>query len=166
MENSISITEKRLIRSLLTKKTDKELAEMLGRPVEIISDFLTSLDLKVRRPVGKVKKQRQQISTISLDQPPDPPKQKRIKKKKPKSVRVQEKLEKQRLKEKDGERKRLLKEDHERARRRKKEIESKKLPTRVIDLTGTVAVRLNSKTTVWVKPGYNIEELKKRYKIK
>jgi len=37
--------------------------------------------------------------------------------------------------------------------------------TRPLDLTGQFPVKLNARTTVWVKPGTDIEKLKAKYKI-
>lgn len=171
MENKLSITEIRYIRSLAASKTDEQLAEMLDKPMELISAQFALMANLPKRP-GEKPVVVHSPKVPKAPKPPKPAKNTVAKVKAPKSVRVSRadrKLKRDREKavkeQQNREKRSLLQDELQRLKNRKDRLEKSIYATRPLDLTGTVAIKLNAKTTVYVKPGTNIEELKKKYKI-
>lgn len=167
MDNGLTITEMRLIRSLLSVKTDDQLAMLVGKPVGLVTTYIGSYTVAPIRPTPKTNKQQAESNIRKKHHPllqAELEKQTRSEKRKSEKEERMRQLqqEEQRRKEKQ----KLTQSEQARVAARKKERERSKLPTRKIDLTGTIAIRLNSKTTVWVKPGTDIEKLKQTLKIK
>lgn len=165
----LTMTEMRLIRSLLSVKTDSELANLVGKPVNIVTEYIDSYSFNPIRPTRKevgynkmpgLKRKPELGPAINGKELAQERAAER------KRIREQKIILKRKEEERNAIRAKALLAEQNRTNARKKRIEAAKLPTRKIDLTGTIAVKLDSKTTVWVKPGTDIDALKKQYKIK
>lgn len=171
MEQKLTISDIAYIRNLADNKTDEELAVMIGKPVVLVQmQFSLMADLP-KRPWEKG-------PVVKL---PKPPKKKKVSSKLVKSVKKKsskkEKAVKNRTKtgsQRDKQKKKAVKKRkvvkvQEEVLNRQKEWKGKndkaQFKTRQLDLTGTIPIKLNAKTTVWVKPGTDIEKLKKKYNI-
>ena len=169
MENKLSISEIRYIRSLVAHKTDKQLAEMVGKPVELITLQLSLMSGLPKRPDEKKVAQ----ATIPTSSPTrlKPPKKEKVRSSAKKRIShaerkvLREKKKVDKIKE-QREKQSLHIQEEARVKERSKRLARGKFKTRVLDLTGTIRVMLNAKTTVWVKPDTDIEQLKKKYNIR
>jgi hypothetical protein len=150
-KNKLTIIEIRYIRALAAVKTDEELAVMIEKPVELIKAQFALM-------AGLPKRPDEPLPVVALASPG----KKRISHAERKMIREQKKVEEKKQKR---EKQNLHAQEQDRLRERKKRLERETFKTKQLDLSGTVCVKLNEKTTVWVKPGTDIEELKKKYKI-
>lgn len=132
------------MRALAAFKTDEQLAKLLDKPVDLIKLQFSIMACLPKRPEEKPAAIAKLLSTGDTDSLPVTELEIVKKEKKPLSVHAQA-LD--RLKSRKGKNQKGI------------------YKTRPIDLKGQVRVKLNDRTTVYAKPGYDIEELKKKYKI-
>lgn len=119
MDNDLSITEIRFIRSLLSVKTDAQLAELLEKPVALVTEQISTMSGIVKRPQIKYNDNKRNFRKPIKKQPVF-----------------------------------------------KRRSENVVFATKKIDLSDKIPVRLNAKTTAYVKTGTDIEKLKQLLKIK
>lgn len=143
METNLSVMEIRLLQGLVVKASHQDIAAMLGKPIEVIGPA-----------VEKIAKANKLVSFQSkLDS--------KAKKQVAAIARKQEKVVKAR-KLKTNEAKvisRVIEQQQEINRRKSREPEYK---TKVVDYSQMIAVRLDAKTTIYAKPGDDIEALKRK----
>lgn len=145
MDKVFTITEHRLIRSLLAKKNDAEIAGLIDCSAEQIADYVSRLSGVGKRPEKKQ---------------PKPVKQK------PLSVKKLQQISDKARKEKEQKRAaRLAKQELARQKDVRKREERRCFKTIPFDPAGKILVRLNSKTQVWVKPGTDIAAIKEKFKM-
>jgi hypothetical protein len=165
MENKLTISEIECIYNLAGHKTDEELSAIIKKPVAIIQMQFALIDGLPNRPWEKGP----ELKPASLPKTPKKNKirsngKERISHAERKVIREQKQVQKKN--EKTG--KKPLSahaQALDRLKMRKDRCGKSIYATRKLDLTGTIPVKLNNRTTVWVKPGADIEELKKKYKI-
>jgi hypothetical protein len=157
MEPKLTIAEITYMRALAAFKTDEELAKMMDKPVELIKLQFSIMAGLPKRPEEKPEAIARLLATgdpsTITDTEPVIDKKKPGRKKKPVEVKPAKKLISAHA------------QAEERLKIRKDKNNKSIYKTKKIDLTGKVPVKLNSKTTVYVKPGYDIDELKRKYKI-
>lgn len=163
--NKLTIIEIRYIRSLAAVKTDEELAIMIEKPVELIKAQFALMAGLPRRPGEKIILERLPPPPESI---PVPAKEKPVKKVKAGS---RTKAGSQRDKQaKKAVKKRVQVQVNEKVLQRQKEWkrnnETIQYETKQPVDSDTIPYRLNHKTTIYAKPGTNIEELKKKYNIR
>lgn len=156
--NKLTIIEIRYIRSLAAVKTDEELAIMIEKPVELIKAQFALMAGLPKRPEEKPAAIRELLSSSPDSAPVAETVKKERKKPGPKPKNPVKKKKSKKLNSAHAQ-------AEERKRNRSNRNNQKVFVTRPLDLTGKVAYKLNSKTTVWEAPGADIEELKKKYKI-
>jgi hypothetical protein len=147
MANEFSITEIRLIKSLLSKKTDEAIAMILERPVEEVTAKIRELsgmevshsDIMRRRKI----RQEEQL---------------RLKEEK-KRINL---LQQQQNIKKASTSKLISLQNAEREQRRKT-LASPLFATRAIDYSEMKAVRIDSRTIIYAKPGEDPEVVRKKY---
>lgn len=167
--NKLTIIEIRYIRSLAAVKTDEELAAMIEKPVELIKAQFALMAGLPRRPGEKIILEKLPPAPIEV---PDAERalQKSSKKSKIKKLGSKTKAGSQRDKQvKKAAKKRVQVQVNEKVLHRQKEWKGKndkvQYQTKSPVSAGMILFRLNHKTTIYAKPGTNIEELKRKYKI-
>lgn len=176
MENKLSITEIRFIRSLAGKKTDEELADMINKPIALVQmqfSLMSNLPKRPweRGPVIKVPKtpKKEKIRSKS-EKPvkeksikPKPVKEKPVKKSRAKIGSRRDKQAKKAVKKRE-----VVKVNEAVVNRQKEwknKNEKRQFKTKSAIKAGTIPYKLNAKTVIWDKPGVNIEQLKKKFNI-
>jgi len=143
MENEFSLLELRLIQSMLTKKSDEEIAEIIGRPVAEVSSYTT---LFVR---GKEIITRQQVIDAN-------------KKKKKEKFEKKEAARKQ--KEWDEHTDIILKRQKVKSARAKiKKNDEPSFATRSTNYATKTLVRIDRKTSVYVDSGTDVELFRRQF---
>jgi len=138
--NDFSLIELRIARSLITKKSVQFISEVLNRPYEQTLDLIRNMsDSQKLIPFEK------QLDNNKLKV--------KLKKKNQKRFDDQDRVEKKR---------RTAKQLYEQERDSKKRA-GPQFKTRVINMSELVAVKIDHKTTVYVKPGTDIEATRKKY---
>jgi hypothetical protein len=145
MDKIFTITEHRLIRSLLANKTDDQISLILGCDKNDIMSYVAKLKGVGKRPETKPIKAKatKPISLKGLGKKSD-------------KVDQQKKIK---------ENQHRINRDHERHINRKKAESRSTFKTIPFTAEGKIKVRLNVKTEVWVKPGTDIDALKKKLRI-
>jgi hypothetical protein len=172
-KDKLTIIEIRYIRALAAVKTDEELAVMIEKPVDLIKAqfaLMCGLPKRPDEPLPAVATASIAESKVKSAKLPKVPKKEKIRKGEKKSIshaerkvrREQKKAEEEKLKR---DKQSLHAQEQDRIRERSKRATRSTFKTRTLDLSNTIRVQLNAKTTVWVKPGTDIDELKKKYKI-
>jgi len=153
MNTQFSPLEVQLIRSSLSTKTDMEIAEVLERPVEEVR-------AKINEITGGAADERE--SDVKKYQ--EEKAQARIKKAKPakapKIIRKKEAPVKKPEKQVDVEK--VWEQQKAQARMREARLT---FQTKPVDLTGMISVRIDHRTTIFVKPGTDIEQAKHNYQL-
>jgi hypothetical protein len=149
MESNFSAFELTLTRSLLGKKSAGDIAGILSRDINDVESLITDLTKGGRKTYAETKAAKE----------PSPHQLELLQKRR---LREEARQKKEAKRLEDQKRKNL---DNAGFEKRKMKREQK-IPTRAINLEGTIRVQLNSKTIVWVKPGTDIEKLKLDLKIK
>lgn len=141
-KNEFTLTEIRLIQSLLTKQSDEDIAELLDRPVEAVSEKIRELcTITGKKSFAVATKERQHKKVIN-------------KRKDKANLEMQKSAELQvKIKKRE---KQVVQ------RRQPPKPEPTKLATKHVDYSKLISVRINSKTIIYAKPGEDIEQLKKR----
>jgi hypothetical protein len=167
MEQKLTVPEITYIRALASIKTDEELAKMMDKPVELIKLQFSIMANLPKRPEEKPSAIAKLLAT-SVDIPAtsnettESPKKKRVTHAERKIIRDQkEATEREKRKEKQL----AHMQEIEQSKIRKDRLRRGTYATRPIDLSGKVPIKLNAKTVIWAKPGTDIEELKRKYKI-
>lgn len=155
MEIQLTISDQVLIRNLGAYKTPEQLARIINKPVELIRSQCESVANQFTK-MPKVSKSPKKVKIRSAGK-------KRISHVERKLIREKKKAEEAKLKR---EKQSVHAQEQERLRERRKKLEKSTLVTRQLDLTNAVRVQLNAKTTVWVKPGTDIDKLKQQFNIK
>lgn len=159
MEQKLTISDIEYIYNLAGHKTDEELAAIIKKPVAVIQMQFSLMTGLPERPWEKI---------IAVESKPTPEKAskpikiKRLSHADRKIIRNQKQANKKKEKEENQS---LHSQEMQRQKARKEKLDKSIYATRELDLTGTIPVKLNDRTTVWIKPGTNIDELKKKYKI-
>lgn len=158
MENEFSFFELTLTRALLSKKPAEHIAGLLHRDISEVNELITHLTKSGRKSYAQITEESNVKKIVRV--------------RKQRSVDLL-KIEKRRLKEEERQRIELRKQEDQKRKNldnagfeKRKQAREKRLPTRPINLEGTIRVQLNAKTLVWVKPGTDIEKLKKDLRIK
>jgi hypothetical protein len=133
-----------ILRENVDSMTDKELSQALGKPVTAIAQKIRELQLLRPRPV-KVPK----------------PVKLRIKKERP----LTEKQIRKQIDDRKKEEERKRRNDMERWRHESKarNPNNRVVQSKEVDYSELRTVRIDSKTWIYVKPGEDIEKLKKKY---
>jgi hypothetical protein len=150
MTTPLSHLEIQLIRSSLLTKTDEELSSLLDRPAEEIATVVLNLcEGNLDERISSL----QQVSEKKLI-----------------PIKSRKRLENERKEAKLEENRRdLAIRSNIELRRRKERTaweERRSFKTKSVDLSELVAVKIDSKTTVFVKPGTNIAKVKEQYQRK
>jgi hypothetical protein len=158
MEQKLTIPEITYMRALASVKTDEELAKMMNKPVELIKLQFSIMAGLPKRPEEKPEAIAKLLSS-NVDVVVDEPVKKEKKKPGPKPKNPEKKKKQKKLHS-----------AHAQAEGRKKIRSGRNnqsiYKTKPLDLSGKVPYKLNAKTTVYAKPGANIDKLKKKYNIK
>ena len=150
MENEFSLLELRIIQSLLPTRSFAEIAEVIERPVEDISEYV-SIYIKGKDIVPK---------QHAIDEKKNFQKEKSVKK-----ISVKEKIKSEAARKKDieKEQKRLrMQRDQESANSRKRKREPL-FKTKMVDQTGMVHVRIDARTFIQIPAGSDAEVEKKKF---
>lgn len=157
MANDFSFFELTLTRALLSKKPAEHIAGLLHRDIGEVNELITRLTKSGRKSYAQITEGKNVKKNVRV--------------RKPRPVDLL-KIERRRLKEEDRQRKEVKKQEEQKRKNldnagfeKRKQARAKRLPTRVINLEGTIRVQLNAKTLVWVRPGTDIEKLKKDLRI-
>jgi hypothetical protein len=167
MTHQFSFLETTLIRSSLDSKTDAEIALLLERDIEEISieiDRITGGQAEKRSfDIQKIREEafqkQREISEQKLAiQKEKEDRQRRIQEKKKLSAEFKAKKEKE-YRERAT---RMSREEHRQKNRREKDSRQK-FKTRELNMSELQSVKIDDKTFVFVKPGTDIEKIKKQY---
>jgi hypothetical protein len=159
MDQKLTVPEITYMRSLAAFKTDEELAKMMNKPVELIKLQFSIMAGLPKRPEEKpaaIAKLLASKSDVAADVNVPVKKERNRPGPKPKKPAKKKKAKKLHSAHAQAE---------ERKNARKGRNNQSSYETKPINLNGKVPVKLNAKTTVWAMPGYDIDELKKKYKI-
>jgi hypothetical protein len=141
--------ETQLVRASLTTKSDGELAALLEKPIEDVVELIDQLT------GGQAAARSEQIQKQK-----EAEHQKRSMQNARKEL-IQERQAKNEKKQKE----KLALANH--LEKRKKELgrleANRRFETKEVDLAKLISVRIDHKTHVFVKPGTNIEKIKKQY---
>jgi len=143
METNLSVTEIRLLQGLVVKSSHQDIAAILGKPIEVIGpavEKIAKANKLVSFQIKQDSKAKKQVAAIA---------------------RKQEKVVKAR-KLKTNEAKiisRVIEQQQEQQRRKRNEP---KYAIRQVDYSQMIAVRVDAKTTIYAKPGDDIEALKRK----
>lgn len=149
MENSFSQFEMVLIQQQLISCTDEEIALMIDRPVELVRNKINQLT-----GGGTIKKSYSQ----RIQEKQKAAEQKKVKKQRVvKLKKVQKKQEKPVT---------VWREIEQRKLERKKQLEAQTLPTRHIDHESLISVRIDNKTTIYIKPGEDAALAKEKFLLR
>jgi hypothetical protein len=154
-EEKFSSLELQLIRSSLATRTDEEIAEILERPVEEIRSVINDMTGEAGQRQEEILKQKEAEKQAAA-----------IKRKmrRKKAEDHSEKLETREKKEKREKKEQKRKNDEHRAQLKKQESAMTRMyRTREIDLSKMKAIKIDSRTTVFVEPGDDIEKVKTKY---
>jgi hypothetical protein len=173
MEKKLTISDIEYIYNLAEHKTDEELAAIIKKPVSVIQMQFALMTGLPKRPWEKAAV-RVAVSDILSDPIPEQqPHQSKTGKTKSNKIKrlshadrkiIRNQKQAKKKKEKD-EKQSLHSQEMQRLKERKQRLDKSIYATRQLDLTGTIPIKLNDRTTVWVKPGADIEQLKKKYHI-
>lgn len=156
MEQKLTIPEITFMRALAGIKTDKELAKLLDKPVELITLQFSIMAGLPKRPDEKPPIIAKLLSSeVINDQPVE---QKQPKKRGPKKKEKAEKTPKKKLQS-------MHAQEEERKKIRKVRRNQSIYSLRPLNLAGLVPYKLNAKTTVYDKPGADVGMLKQKYNI-
>ena len=159
MENDFSFFELTLIRSLLSKKSAEYIAGLLHRDVIQVTELITLLTKSGRKSYAQINEENVAAKEANkASRAPTPAQLQVIERRR---LRDEERQRKEAKRLEDQKRKNLDNAGFE----KRKQAREKRIPTRKINLEGTIRVQLNAKTIVWVKPGTDVEKLKKDLKI-
>lgn len=174
MANEFSITELRLIKSLLSKKSDETIAMILGRTVEEVTGKIHELtgmevsysDIMRRRKIRqeeqlRLKEEKKRINLLQRQLSVDRKRQQTVERNRQKKQEKQSLQEQQNFK-KTSTSKLIARQNAEREQRRKS-LASPLFATRAIDYSEMKAIRIDSRTIIYAKPGEDPEEVKKKY---
>ncbi len=158
MEAKLTIPEITYMRALAAVKTDEELAKMMDKPVELIKlqfSIMAGLPKRPNEKPAAIAKLLSSKDDVAIETQQPVKKERKKPGPKPKNPAKEKKKKKHSAQAQAEERKKI----------RKGRDNQSIYATKPIDLTGKVPIKLNSKTLVYVKPGTDIEELKKRLNI-
>lgn len=147
MENSFSVFEVRLLKSLLSKKSDEEIALMLERPVHDVSAKIHELTGGIspfQEKLQQKKKQQERREEIVRQKKQQQQAKKVVEKKRTVSSRI---ISHQTA-------------DRVQARKRRDEPQFK---TKAVDYSQLVAVRIDHRTVVFAKPGEDPDKVREKY---
>ena len=148
-EPTFTFIETQTIRSSLTTKSDGEIAALLDKPIEeivMIIDRITGGQAAIRS---------EQIQKLKEDQ---------LKKDHDKNARKQLLKEREQKIQKRSQERSKLQTHMEKRRNELDRLHSrKKFKTKEVVLSELVSVKIDHKTTVFVKPGTNIQKIKAQY---
>jgi hypothetical protein len=147
MENSFSVFEVRLIRSLYTKKSDEDIALVLEKPTVLVSE--------------KIKEMTGGISPFHSEQ------RERIKQGERKAEvtrqKKQEKKSKEQVENKRSKSSRIIASQNAEMERKRKLREQPQYKTKEVILSNLIAVRIDQRTTIFIKPGEDPMQAKLKY---
>lgn len=168
--NSLTTFDKSFIQLQLSKLADEDIADMLDKPVEVIREAINEIT-----GGGIIKKSFQQKRSDQLESLIAKRKSKVVRKQKTvkqkdaaavkKSQTITIRQEEKRLKKLNDDRRK----EQERLGKLYKLSRPYKQAEKVFasvneDLSKKIAVKIDHKTTIYVKPGSDIEKIKKMYK--
>lgn len=148
MIEELSPVELQIIKGLLSTKTDQEIADIMEVPAEVIHSFISELTSGTEERNEQINKI---IESRLLSE---------------KNVTRKSQVEKEQVvkeKEKRKQQKESNLREVERIKRSRMRESSRKYKTIDQDLSKMISVKIDSKTTVFVKPGTDIEKIKKQY---
>lgn len=141
MENILSESDIKIIILQLAKSTDEEIAAFLDLPVNVVHDKIEEITA-----AGAIRKSKSQTLLLK---PVKVKKEVRVKQKKEVPVKV---VKERRISEA------VLYHEH-----RRRQMDRQKLPTRAVDYTQLRSVRIDDKTTIFLKPGEDINKARMAY---
>lgn len=147
----LSPVDLQTIRALLSTKTSQEISDIIEYPVEVVEAVISDMGISEderNEQLNKIIEAR----TLAIEK----------KKKVPSKVMLQKAEMKKLEKERAEEKKRIVSEEARRHQVRTRD-ERKKFKTREINFSELISVKINSKTTILVKPGTDIAKIKKQY---
>jgi hypothetical protein len=147
--------EIQLIKCSLTVRTDEEIAELLERPVQDIRKLINDL-------TGMAGQRQQEIQERRLVQLQAKSVKRNIQRKKAEEhIDNQEKKEKIKPPEQTEQKQRNS--EHRAQLKKQDSAMSRKYSTRQIDYTKLRSLRIDDRTTVFLEPGDDPEEVRKKY---
>jgi hypothetical protein len=147
MENNFSAFEVRLLKSLLSKRSDEDIALMLERPVCEVSEKINELTGGIspfQEKLLQKKKQQERREEIVRQKKQQQQAKKDVEKKRTVSSRI------------------IAHQTADRIQARKRRDEPKYV-TKEIDLSKLVAVRIDHRTVVFAKPGEDPDKVREKY---
>jgi hypothetical protein len=149
MDDSFSIVELRLIQTSLSKKSEEDIAFLIDKPVEMVS-----------KKIAEIAAALQQQTFLQINAP----KQAKLREHQLKKEARQRRLDEEEKRISDKRIRQALLNQQEAERKARKDAEKKpKFTDKVVDYSQLHAVRIDSKTIVYAKPGESSEEVRKRY---
>jgi hypothetical protein len=141
MDNTLSLLEKRMIQSMLTRFSDQDIAVLINKPVELISE-----EINIATGGGVLKKSYSQKKNDKL-LPPTKKVIPKVKLRKSAAVII----------------KREPKVTRDQIRIERKRNEERAFKTRQQDFSSMILVRIDHKTQVYVKQGTDIDAFREKY---
>jgi hypothetical protein len=174
VENKLTNFERIFIQLQLTKLTDEEIADMLNQPVDVVHaaiDKMTGGGI-IKKSLLQKQKERLELLITKRKSKPDTRvvrKQKAIEQKEAAAVKkglaAAKRLEDKRLKKLNDDRRKEQERLDKLYRLSKPYKQAEKVFASVNeDLSNKIAVKIDHKTTVYVKPGTDIDKIKKQYR--
>jgi hypothetical protein len=155
MANNFSSIEVRLIRSLISCRSDEDIAMILEKPVQDVAAKIHELTGGVGPYQAKLNKKKNKVE------------KKKREHKKEVVVRQQKRSEGKAKKEfesnKSKEIRKLIARQNAERQARNRERDKPLFKMNKVDYTKLIAVRIDYKTVIYAKPGEDIAEVKKRY---
>lgn len=149
MVNEFNDIERVLISQNLVRLTDEQIADIIGKPVDAVRQYINNITGGGTIRISKSQK-KQKREKINVPKVKNSPAKKHLVKVNKELAERQTRISPTQIREK-------LKAD------RKMQLEKETFKTQQVDYTKMISVRIDHRTTIYIKPGQDPEEARKRY---